>query len=247
MDDRHFFGGDLDAQVAAGDHYAVGHFEDFVDIFNAFGVLDFSDDLHVGAGFLDDLADGQDIRGPLDEGGGDAVHALGHAEEDVGHVLIGERRQLDGDAGHGDALGAADLAVVEHGGDDIVAFDRFDPEADEAVGEQDGVAGGDFPGQAGMVDGNDAAVAEHLATGEDEPLAGGEGDFAGGEFAEAHLRALGVEHEGDRHADLLGGGADEDDAAGVIFVAAVGKIEAGDVHAAQYHRFKYFRLVGTGP
>jgi hypothetical protein len=78
--------------------------------------------------------------------------------------------------------------------------------------------------------------------GEGEGLAGGEDGFAGGDFADAYLGAFGIEHEGDRDSAFLGGGADHGDAPGVVLVAAVGKVETGDVHAAPDERLEYSRL-----
>ena len=56
-------------------------------------------------------------------------------------VAVGQRAQRQAAAQPVEALAVGQRAVVEHGGDDALAFDAFDPQLHQAVVEQQRVAG----------------------------------------------------------------------------------------------------------
>ena len=82
-----------------------------------------------------------DVVGGADEGDGHGIDALADGEDEVFLVLLGQRRDLDRDAGEVDALVLAKGAAVDNLADDIDAVYLLNAKFDEAVGEPDhGVA-----------------------------------------------------------------------------------------------------------
>ena len=81
---RHRLQGDLHAQVAAGDHDAVGRGDDLVDVVQGLELLDLGDHRRVLARGGDDLLDRRHVVSRAHEGQGDVVHALGQAELQIG-------------------------------------------------------------------------------------------------------------------------------------------------------------------
>ena len=68
-------------RVAPGDHDAVGHLDDLVDMLYAFVVLDFGDDRDtVAAVLLQEVADFKHVVPGAHKGCGDNVHVLLDAE-----------------------------------------------------------------------------------------------------------------------------------------------------------------------
>ena len=134
------------------------------------------------------------------------------SEADVGEVLLREGRQADPYAGQIDVParreGAGDHDPAADGGG--VAGD--DLEADEAVVDQHGGAGGDVVDEARVIDGDGADVPRAVAgraggDGEIEEVARGEQDGLG-EFPGADLGALDVHHDRDLALEAPGNLAD---------------------------------------
>ena len=238
---RDELGLDLDAQVATGDHDAVGSLEDLVEVLDAEGALDLREDRHVLAAVLAaELADAADGLAVTDEGGGDVIDVLGQAEEDVLTVALGDGRQRDVDVGHVDALALADQAVVLDDAVHVLAIDGLDLEGDQAVIDQDEGALLDLGGKREVIEGDVLRGAVELLGrglgGHDDLVAGLDGDLlAVDEQAGTDLGALGVEQDADGHAELLGNAADTLDATVMLVIGAVREVEAGDVHARLDH------------
>ena len=95
LDGGNFLGRNFDAEVAAGDHDAVGDFEDGVEMFDGLGLLEFSDDPTAGLEGVETAADVADVVGGADEGDGDGSRRprLRAAEDEVFLVLLGERER----------------------------------------------------------------------------------------------------------------------------------------------------------
>ena len=134
---------DLDAQVAAGDHHRVGGLDDALQVAQAALVLDLGDDARLGAEAVEQRPQHQHVVAPADERERDEVDARVDAGADVALVLLGERRQVDVDAGQVDVPARAELARREHAAADVrrVLLDHFQP--DQAAVDQDGGADAD--------------------------------------------------------------------------------------------------------
>ena len=241
LDVRNELGLNLDAQVATGDHDAVGSLENLVKVLDAQGALDLREDRHVLAAVLAaQLADVLDGLAVADEGGRDVVDVLGEAEQDVLTVALGDGGQGDVDVGDVDALALADKAVVEDDAVHVLAVDGLDLEANQAVVDQDDGALLSLRRELLVVEGDVGGVAEPVLAGG----LGGDGDLVAGvdldlgvalEQAGADLGALGVEQDADGLADLGGAAAHTLDAALMLLIGAMGEVEAGDVHARLQH------------
>ena len=238
---RNELGLDLDAQVATGDHDAVGSLEDLVEVLDAQGALDLREDRHVLATVLAaKLADAADGLAVTDEGSGDVVDVLGQAKEDVLTIALGDSRQRDVDVGHVDALALADQAVVLNDAGHVLAVDGLDLEGDQAVIDQDEGALLDLGGQSQVVEGDVLRGAVEILgrglSGDDDLIAGLDGNLlAVDQKAGADLGALGVEQDADGQTELLGNTTDALDATVVLVVGSVREVKTGDVHARLDH------------
>ena len=150
------------------------------------------------------------------------------------------------DAGHIDALLGLDLAAVQHGAGDVGVGDLLDAQHDEAVIQHDGAALVHIVGQVLVGDGADLLGALHLAGGQGEGLAGFQHLDAVLELLQADLRALGVQQSGNGLAQLLAQCLQIGQTAAVLLIGAVGKIEAGHVHAVGDQLAQDIPFVGGG-
>ena len=204
LDGGDFFGRDFDAEIAAGDHDAVGDFEDGVEVLDGLGLFEFGDDPCVGFEGGEAVLDVADVVGGADEGDGDGVDALADGEDEVFFVLLGERGDVDGDAGEVDALVLAEHAAVDDLADYVFAFDGLDAELDEAVGEEDAGAVFEVFGEGLEGGADEGGGAFDLARGDGEALAGDELDgLVVLELAGADLGTLQVGEDADGLGFLL--------------------------------------------
>ena len=123
--------------------------------------------------------------------------------------------------------------------DDILAVCRNHPQGDVAVAEENAIAFVDGRGQ-GAEGGADAFFgAGNIARGDDEALAEAQANgFAVDEFAGADFRPLQIGEHADGFFIVRGSTAQGGDHAHAVFMRAVGKIQAGDVHAG-VHQLVY--------
>ena len=233
LEHRHLFHIDFHAQIAARDHDAVGNLEDFVEVVHAHAVFDLGEDLHMAAAVVGaELAEGQHVAGAADEGRGDQVDALLNAEDDVAAILLADGGHLQIDVRHGNALAAAEHAAVDHAAHDVrAARDLLDVQRDQAVVDQDSVAGVHQLNHPRIGDGDLRFVALDVAAGQDELLPRLQGHLVSLERLGAHLRSLGIQHDGDRDVLLPAQALDAVDARALLLVGAVGHIQAAYVHA----------------
>src|SRR5690606_15941224 len=102
--DRHFFGGEVNAHVATGDHDAIRLGDDVVEVFDGLAALDLGDDGDVGAGLEDGLAGKVDVGGGVHEAQREQVDARLGADLDGLAVAVGERGEGKVGGGEGNAL-----------------------------------------------------------------------------------------------------------------------------------------------
>ena len=227
-----FFGGNFDAEIAAGDHDGIGDFEDRVEVLDGLGLFELGDDPCVGVECSEAVLYVADVVGGADEGDGDGVDALADSEDEVFFVFFGERRNVDGDTGQVDSLVLAEHAAVDDLAGDVDALDGFDAELDEAVGEEDARAGFEVLGEGLEGGADERGGAFDLAWSDGETFACDELDgLVVLELAGADLGPLQVGEDADGLALLLRDGADHADELGLLRVGAVGEVETRDVEA----------------
>ena len=237
LDLRQLLERNLNAQVAAGDHDAVRLVEDLLNVVYAFHVLDLADDLDVFLAVrLEDGLDVADVLCAAGEGSGDEVDVLRQTELDVLAVLVGDKLHVELDARNIDGLAVGERAAVERLADDVGAVDDLEHlERDQTVVDEDAGARLNVVRQTFVGDGDDSVVALDVAGGQGELLAIDDLDLAVLVGLGADLRALGVEHDADRHAELLAGSLYRVHARLVLLVGAVAEVHTGNVHARLDH------------
>lgn len=146
-----------------------------------------------------------------------------------------------------DALAVLDAAAVFHPAHHVGAIYPQHRQADKAVIQQNGSAGHHVPGQVPI--GNRAAVHAALAVvgGKGELLALREHCCAAFKGAQTDLRSLGVQQCGHRQVHLLPQSLEGVQPFFVLFVAAVGEVEPGHIHARKKHIPQDLRGIGGGP
>jgi hypothetical protein len=123
LGERDFLGGKLDAEIAAGDHHAIGEGEDFVEALQGLGFFQLAHDRGATGG---DGAGLGDILGALDEGQADPVDTLGEDEIKVPPVLGRQRGDGQDDIRHVDALAVRERAADDDFGLQMVGANAGD-------------------------------------------------------------------------------------------------------------------------
>ena len=232
LDGGDFREGDLDAEVAAGDHDAVRHIADGRDVVDAGAVLDLRDDLDVFAAVLvEEVAYRLDVILGGDEGRGDEVHVVLDAEQQVFLVVVRQELRLHDVVREVHGLLVREDAAALDSADGLLVGQFIDPADDKAVVDEDGVPHRQFVDEVFVADGHPGVVPEEVFDGEGELLSVLEGDPAAVELADAVLGTLRVEHDGDRRVQFVADPLDALDALRVLFVGAVGKVQTADVHS----------------
>ena len=143
------------------------------------------------------------------------------------------------------------LAVREHaaGGDaadDVRVGRGGDGQGDEPVVDEHGVARLKILREPGIAHGHALGIASDGLGRERERVAAVQLDLPVRERADAVLRALRVEHDGDGQVELRAQLLDPVDAHLVLGVRAVGKVQARDVHAREHHGAQRLLAVAGG-
>ena len=90
LDNRHVFGGNFDAQIAARNHDSVADGNNFVNILDALKVFDFGNNFHVAAVLDDKFANFFHVACTLNETCRDKIHVVFDTEENVFGVLFAD-------------------------------------------------------------------------------------------------------------------------------------------------------------
>ena len=202
----------FDAEVAAGDHDAIGDGDDllqFVDGGEGFDLGDEGDfaagGMHGGGGF------GQ-IAGAADEREGEEVEAVADGEADVLAILSGHGGQAHAGAGRVESGASGEQAAAAHGGANAIAVNLLDEQVEFAVAQVDAAADFDLidEGGVGTTDGQAVAIERGVGVAADDDVDRvAAGDLGGvGDGADADLGALEVAEDGDRFAGFGLGAAD---------------------------------------
>ena len=112
----------------------------------------------------------------------------------------------------------------------------------KAVVHEHAVTYGQIMRQAGVIHADDRLVALDRARCERKGIAVMQLDMPRGKRADAVLRALRIEHDGDRQTKLLAHLLDHVDLGLMLGMGAVRKIQAGHIHARTAHIGKHGRV-----
>ena len=94
LDDRHGFDRNLDAEIAARDHDAVGGGDDVIELGERLVLLDLGDDRHALVPFRDERFGALDVFGRTHERERDVIDALLEPELEILEVARRDRRDV---------------------------------------------------------------------------------------------------------------------------------------------------------
>ena len=136
LEHRHLLGRQLDAQVAAGNHYRVGHVQDLVEIVDRLALFELDHQWRGAPDVAHQLVGCPHLRRGAHEGQRDIVDAqLLESERHVRAVLFGDRRRGHRHAWQVDALVLAQRATLFDARPDLAVFGPLHGEADAPVGQ----------------------------------------------------------------------------------------------------------------
>ena len=104
---RYILGRYLYAQVASGNHNAVGYADNFIDMLHTGLILDFGNNPDGRACFLKHFTDSDNIIGLLHEGCRNVIHIMLDSKKNICLVLLRQKRQLQLDTGAGHTFARA--------------------------------------------------------------------------------------------------------------------------------------------
>jgi hypothetical protein len=229
LDDRHALGRELDPEVAARHHDAVGRGHDRLEVLDRVGRLDLRDDRRGLAPLARDVADELDVVGAPHEAERDVVDAAAEAEGEVLLVLLGERGEAHRLAGEVHADVVAHASALLDARLHLFALDRGHEEDDAPVVEQDAIAHAHVGGEALVLDRDRALVGARVALDERDLGRRGQVELRG-EAPRAHLGAAEILERGDGLALVVARLAEARELLAVLLVGAVREVEARDVH-----------------
>ena len=247
LDHRHLLDRQLDPEVSARDHDAVGDADDVLGARDRLRLLDLRDQRDPRV-----LADVEDVLGAADEAQRHEVDADLDAGAQVLEVLLGHRWQLVGGAGDVEALARCDDAAeldlaVEFA---RVGARRQHAQAHRAVGEVDGCARLQRGRETGPADRHALGVARVVVGrggGERDRVTAAQHDLVVGERSDADLRAGEVLEDRDRAPGAARGLAHQRRRLRVRLVRAVAEVQARDVHAGLDHPHEHLGVERCGP
>jgi hypothetical protein len=161
---------------------------------------------------------------------GDKVYVIFQTEGEVLLVLLAEIHLLEHLVGEAHALSVGDDAACDHGTDNVPLGDLFYVENQKAVVYKNPVAHLDIIGEALIAYGNPGIVALYIVYGEGEGVALVDSLFYVFKHADAVLRALGVQQDGDGHIQLFTDLLYHLDPFFMLLIIAVRKVESRHVH-----------------
>ncbi|MDT4836554.1 hypothetical protein FQZ97_702590 [compost metagenome] len=240
----------LHRQIAARDHDAVGHLQDVDQLGDRLGALDLRNQgrfVALGrAGHVAQLARQLHVGRILGKAHRHVVGLQAHGGLDIVHVLGGERRRGQAAALLVDALVVRQLAAEIHRGVHRWTHHLVDDQHDQAVIEQQRVAGLHVAGELLVVQAHAFEIAQLGARGiEHEFFTRHQHHLALGKLAHADLGALQVGHDADLAPGALGRCAHQRGAVDVVLRGAVREVEANHVHARADHGFEQSRVAGS--
>ena len=201
--DRHFH-----AEIAARDHDAIGHREDFIVVRQRVGALDLRDDERHAPDLRRRRAHGLDVRRALDERLAHRVHARAERKLQARAVVLGERADAEVDARQIQPLARTQLTADRDRAFHVVARDALDDELHETVVEKEPVPRLHHARQRLEAHRDALRIADDVFIREREAVARHELDRLRRDLPEPHLRPRQIGHDGHAPARRARGLAD---------------------------------------
>ncbi len=244
LHERHLLDRQLDAEVAARDHDAVGRVDDLLAVGRRLRLLDLGDQGHVRAAGGEVLAHRVEVLAAAHEREREVVQVHLEACVDQRDVLRAHGRQRHRHVGQVEALprrhAAADLDVRDHVGADHLEH----AQPHRAVGEVADVAGLDQLGEPAPGHRQPFRRPLDRLRSQHHARAARQLSDAAGHRAEPQLRARQVAEDGHLAPRALGRLPDPAGLLGVLVPASVGEVQPRDVHPRDDHRGQDVGLLG---
>ena len=122
---RYILGRNLYAQIASGNHNAVGYADNFIDMLHTGLILDFGNNPDRRACFLKHLTDSDNIIGLLHKRCRNIIHIMLDSKQNICLVLLRQKRQLQLDTGASHTLTRAQLTAVDYLGINFAAVNAY--------------------------------------------------------------------------------------------------------------------------
>ena len=236
LDDRDFLQGNFHPHIAAGDHDAVRHLDDVVNILHPFRIFNFGDDADgVVVVFLQFLPDLEHVVRPAGKGSGDEFRFHLAGETDICPVTLTHERHGELRAGYVDPFVGRNHPAVNHGAKDFRRGRLFHPKLDEAVVNKDGPARLHIAREPGKADGRPLSASFHRLCGQDERIARFELHLFR-EGPQPDFRAFGVNEDGNGQVQFFPQLFHLVNPRKLVRVILMGHVDAGNVHAGE-HQF----------
>ena len=199
LDMGHLFRRDFYAQIPPGNHNPVAYRDNFIQVFQPFGILNLGNNLHGRTGLLQNPLDLQDSLRGTDKRGGNKVKTFPDPKLDILFVFIRQRRQFNLYVGHIDPFTFPQLAAVNNCADNIRALDFLHFKLNQAVVYEDAVATGYILVKAVVIDMAGPPVPHHIPGGQHIFLPLCQGNFPSAlQKPGTDLRAFGIQQSGYR-------------------------------------------------
>src|SRR3990172_2095682 len=161
---------------------------------------------------------------------------------EVHQVLLGDGRNADRDAGDVQPVVVRQNAALQYLADDMHPIRLEYLELDQAIVDQDLIAGVDLGGQAVIVDRRDPVCPLHLAGGQCELITGVDRHRAATKQAQTNLRTLQVLQDRHRPVFLDGELPPRADRLAMLFQGSVREVQPGHVHSRIDQSREHLRL-----
>ena len=253
LQNRHFFGPQLDTEVAAGDHHAVGLLEDGLQARHCLLTFDLRDDRHVAAAFGDQRLGSNNVLRSPDEGERDVVHALGHTEAEILPILVGQCGLTDRRPWQIDPLLGIDAGPRNHCALHHIIHHAGGDELNQPVINQNTGAGAYILCKPGIRDGNICGVDAGSRTGrsvfraQPDALVWRHFDPFHTHLSDANPWPLQILNDGDWDTAMPRRLPDRLHRSGMRFAGAMRKIQPSGIHPAVQQLIQYLRGSTGGP
>ena len=226
LDQWHLLGRQLDAQIATGHHNAVGLLQDAVDVGHRLGLFDLGDDRDRAVQFFQVALQGLDIAGIAHKAERHIVGTQFGGQRRIVTILAGKGRYRQFAAGQIHPLVVAQHATADNPAMHLTLFDGLDRQLKITIVQQDAFAGLNVFVQIAVLGGDQAFLPKHIAGGDNHLLPHLEGDGTLLETPRADLGAAQIHQDRYLSSHTLGSLANQFKGFTVLFVAAMGHIQA---------------------
>ena len=158
----HLFGRDFYTEVTASNHEAVCYVQNFIDIFNAFSIFNFCNNLDIFFLRLKDAADGYNVFTTLHKGCGYKVYTLLTAKAQVCFVLFRYRWQAKRYTWYSHPFTVTYFTTVLNGSNDVIPFDSIDVKCYKTISQEDFIPNGHIAYKTFVVYGANLFCAFHF-------------------------------------------------------------------------------------